>query len=209
MACWLLSKAHSATALGILVAGICFLVVSGSNLVKQHLALSIVVSVALSTVVFLSFDVMGAILSVLNRDPTLTGRTALWEELIQYNNAPMIGAGYETFWVGNESKRLWEKYWWHPNEAHNGYLEIYINLGAIGLLLLVGIIIGAYRNVKRSLVLGFDFGRFRLAFLGMMLLYNITESAFKALHPMWFVFLLLVMEWPRMGIEEPRSVRLG
>jgi O-antigen ligase len=45
---------------------------------------------------------------------------------------------YESFWLGP-----WLFYVWRVvkgiSEAHNGYIDVYLNLGAIGALLLVGV----------------------------------------------------------------------
>jgi exopolysaccharide production protein ExoQ len=197
MICWLLYLAQSSTSLGVLIAGSMFFMVMGITFVKRNPNLSILVGIVTGSILFWSFDVMGFILSALDRDVTLTGRTDLWKDLVEIGTDPLIGVGYESFWLGGGAEQLWKKYWWHPVQAHNGYLEIYMNLGVVGLLLLLGIIIAAYRNGIESLVSGYEFGKFQLAFVGMILLYNISESGFKALHPMWFVFLLLTIEWSR------------
>jgi O-antigen ligase len=94
---------------------------------------------------------------------------------------------------------MWEKYSFHPNQAHNGYLETYLNLGVLGLCLLVGVIVSAYRKIKQELELNFEFGIFRLTLLIIVLLSNITEASFKGLSLMWFVFLLIGMEVPRLA----------
>jgi len=195
MICWLIYLAQSSTSLGVLIVGICFYVVLDINFVKRNLNFSITVGIVIASILFWSIDVMGFILSALNRDVTLTGRTDLWKDLLKNDTDPLIGVGYESFWLGKKAEQIWEKYSFHPTQAHNGYLETYLNLGSVGLLLLLGIVITAYRNGCKSLISGSDYGRFRLAFVGMILLYDISESGFKALHPMWFVFLLITIEW--------------
>ena len=54
---------------------------------------------------------------------------------------------------------------WHPNEAHNGYLEIYLTLGLIGLFILAGILIHTFRKIRFELFRNFEWGRYRLGFL--------------------------------------------
>ena len=39
----------------------------------------------------------------------------------------------------------------HLNEAHNGYLEVYLNLGIIGVILIIGFLIAGYRNICKQL----------------------------------------------------------
>lgn len=207
MIAWLLELAQSATSLGVLFAGICFLAVLNLRPVTKHLNLSILGTAVTFFILFGIVDVVGLVLNVLNRNVTLTGRTEVWKDLMEIEMNPLIGAGYDSFWLGSGAEQLWAKYWWHPVQAHNGYLETYINVGLIGLCLLFGVIVAAYLNAKKSLGLGSNYAKFQIAFIGMILLYNITEAGFKTLHPMWFVFLLLAMKWPRTAEMKFKSVQ--
>ncbi len=54
----------------------------------------------------------------------------------------IVGAGFESFWISPSVQNFWRKLvgWWHPeglNEAHDGYIEVYLNLGWIGVCLIV------------------------------------------------------------------------
>jgi exopolysaccharide production protein ExoQ len=77
----------------------------------------------------------------LGKDPTLTGRTYLWERARQYVSVrPVLGHGYEAFWRhGNlEAEGLW-RYGKIQERAgfnfHNEYIEILVALGWAGLVL--------------------------------------------------------------------------
>jgi len=131
------------------------------------------------------------------RDVTLTGRTDLWAELLRKDINPLLGTGFESFWLGERAQYFWKKYWWRPTQAHNGYLELYLNLGIIGIGLLASMIFFSYRNIRKSLVTEFYFASFRLSVLIIVLIYNLTESAFKGLHIMWFMLLLVSIEYSR------------
>ncbi len=65
------------------------------------------------------------------------------------------------------------------NEAHNGYLEVYLNLGIVGLLLLVGFLISSYRTICRRLNPFSSLGSLSLALWTILPFYNVTEAAFK------------------------------
>lgn len=75
-------------------------------------------------------------------DPTaLSGRTVIWEALWgYYRNAPYLGAGYGSFWdIGpaspiNQFGRGWLL---EIAQGHNGYLDLLVTLGPIGLGLCV------------------------------------------------------------------------
>lgn len=202
MVCWVLSKAQSATSIGAFIAGTCILVMTGLPFIRRsakHLGLYIIVVAAIALIGFALLDVRGFILSALNRDETLTGRTELWKIILTFDTNPLIGVGYDGFFItdgsflGSREERVWKEFGMRVNEAHNGYLEVYLNLGALGLFFLIGIIIKAYRNSLKALLAEYDFGRFRIAILGVVLLYSITEACFRGQHPMWCLFLIVAM----------------
>jgi hypothetical protein len=88
--------------------------------------------------------------------------------------------------MGGVAAALWEKYWWHPVQAHNGFIETYLNLGAIGLVLLCGYVVNLYAtSVKRMRSQEFDLGRFTFTFLLIALLYNLTEAGFHGMSVVW------------------------
>ena len=131
--------------------------------------------------------------SSLGRDATLTGRLDIWEMVLGMVTNPLIGTGYESFWLGDRLEKCWIIYE-STNQAHNGYIEIYINLGLIGLSLLIGVLVSTYRKVSKALLFDFDFAKFRMAFLAVTLIYNITEFAFKGFCFMFFIFLLIAVD---------------
>jgi O-antigen ligase len=81
-------------------------------------------------------------------------------------------------------------------EAHNGYLEIYLNLGWIGVCLLIWLIASGYRRAMRSYQIDPSTGRLCLAYLVAAMIYNLTEAGFRMLTPIWFAFLLAVTVVP-------------
>jgi hypothetical protein len=62
-------------------------------------------------------------------------------------------------------------------------------------------ILSAFWKGRRELLTNFHFGRFRVAFLCGLVAYNWTEASFKALHPMWFMFYIIAMDYPHA--EQP------
>ena len=105
-------------------------------------------------------------------------------------------------WLGDRLQAIWAVHWWHPQQAHNGYIETYLNLGFIGLALMIILILNAFAKACRMLDFNFEFARFRLGFVTAFIFYNCTEAAFKATHPVWFVFYIVAIEYA-MRAEEP------
>jgi len=144
----------------------------------------------------LLMDAGTALVEAMGRDPTLTGRTHLWDQLLRMTVDPWFGTGFESFWLGERTDALWKKYWWRPNQAHNGYLETYLNLGWIGVILLGVTVVAGYRHVVAKFRQDPAIARISLAFFSMAVVYNLTEAAFKGIHVVWIVFLLAVTVIP-------------
>src|SRR5207244_549279 len=98
-------------------------------------------------------------------------RTELWQQLLLIPVDPLFGTGFDSFWLGERAKSLWRQHWWHPNQAHNGYLEIYLNLGWVGISLLAFLMASGYRNVVDSLRRDPEAGRLKLAYFVVAVLY--------------------------------------
>lgn len=151
-----------------------------------------------ATIVCVSFSVLflnigGDALETMGRDPTLTGRTTIWQAVLSVRGNPLVGTGYESFWLGDRLKKLWMII---PGiqEAHNGYLEVYVNLGWIGVALIGAVIISGYRKLIRAFQRDPEIGILRMVFFLTGVVYNFTEAGFRMMAPVWFAFLLATIE---------------
>jgi hypothetical protein len=86
-----------------------------------------------------------------------------------------------------------------------------LNLGLVGLLMLIGMILAIFRKVRLDLLTHFEWGRFRLGFLTAVLFYNWTEASFRGLSLIWFAFYIIAMEYPNRGFarREPFLQPIG
>ena len=208
MALWLLNgskTADSKTSIFVFVMGISIYIALGimkrdvKHVGTYIFAMSFsFVLLQLAADVFLNDSLLEIVVSSSGRDMTFTGRTLLWKELIDIGSRhPILGAGYGSFWIGNLSHDLWDIFGWKPEQSHNGYIDVYVELGLVGLFLLIGVIFFAYTNMRRTLMVDFEYGRFRIALLVMILAYNITEGTFtKGTSLLWFLFILIAMDIP-------------
>jgi O-antigen ligase len=198
MTLWLFDKADSATSLGcFLLGGILTMVtiVRGSAINTNYIHFSIGAAM-LTLVVLLILQSGDSVVGLLGRDITFTGRTELWEQLYRMDKAPWFGSGFDSFFLGDRLKELWSRYWWRPNQAHNGYFEIYLNLGAAGLALFFAMLIWGYTNIVKALKRSPEIGSLKFAYFTAAVLYNITEAGLKVMHPAWIAFLLAVITMP-------------
>jgi exopolysaccharide production protein ExoQ len=198
MGIWLLSVANSATSLVCFVLGAGLMLITKRSFFRRHpagvhvLVLSLIV---IAAVVML----MGGGASVthaLGRNPTLTGRTEIWAAVIPMAPNPLVGAGFESFWLNPQvHARLWTMFPNLPlNEAHDGYLEVYLNLGWIGVCLIALVLLDAYRRANQAFRRMPALGGLLLAYALTGVTYNMTEAGFRMLNPFWILFLLAVIE---------------
>ena len=193
---WLFSMAHSSTSLVSLFIGVLVVIIVGLRCVNRRLIGTYIIIAAIVCIVAQSmFGVWSVFLQFLGKNETLTDRTDVWHDVLQIHINPFLGAGFESFWLGDRLKIIWAMWAFHPNQAHNGYLEAYLNLGLVGLFLLIALLIATFWKSRRELLTNFQFGRFRLGFLIAVIAYNWTEAAFKNITAIWFAFYIIALDY--------------
>jgi len=203
---WLLITTNSATSLAcsILAAGILVgMKIPAIQKRVKYLEAYVITFILLLLIGQAMFNSGDAIAGTMGRDLTLTGRVDIWKRVLAEEINPLIGTGYYSFWMGDRVERISEGFYFHLNEAHNGYIETYLNSGLIGLALLLVALYSASRRIKADLLRAAPFARVRLIFLAVGVVYNLTEAAFNKLSLLWVLMLLVVAEYPA-----PRRARV-
>jgi exopolysaccharide production protein ExoQ len=192
MTLWVLNLSNSATSRVCLILGCLVIATAHSRWSQRHpnfLKVLVPASFCLYLIFSLSFNVTGQLAGAVGRDPTLTDRTKIWAMLLKMHTNPLLGTGYESFWLGPRLDWIWSQSLGHINEAHNGYLEVYLNLGLIGLCLLCIFIITSYLTISMRLRKNLTFGSFGMAMWATMLFHSVTEADFRG-GLLWLAFLL-------------------
>ena len=119
------------------------------------------------------------VFDLLGRDASLTGRTDIWVTLVDYiEQRPLLGYGYGAFWAPESDPGNWvrETLQWEAPTAHNGWLEVAVGLGLIGLFLLT---LDFMMTITRAILasVGTWTGVFALAFCVQFFLFSLSESA--------------------------------
>jgi O-antigen ligase len=204
MVFWLFWMANSMTSLScFVIAGGLMILASLTRVARGPAVLHLLVAAAVSVPLFALFSGSGGgMVESMGRDPTLTGRTAIWNTVLTLAGNPLAGAGFESFWLGDRLQRVWNASGQHIQEAHNGYLEVYLNLGWIGVTLLAVLIVAGYINVIRAFRRNQDASSLRLAFFAAGVIYSFTEAGFRMMALIWIAFLLAVITGPDDLLQE-------
>jgi exopolysaccharide production protein ExoQ len=119
------------------------------------------------------------LLESLGRDMTFSGRTQIWGAVIDsVRKRPFLGYGFYGFWLGTkgESSVIITKLHWVFGYAHNGILEIAVQLGVVGVMLFLATLLQAIYHAWICLKTGkFTEVHFYISILLLTILYNIDE----------------------------------
>ena len=135
------------------------------------------------------------VVHALGRQTNLTGRTDIWAAVLPVVPNPVVGAGFESFWMGPRLQKVYNNLsgYMHVNEAHNGYIEVYLNLGWVGVGLIAINLISGYRGSVAAFRRNPTFGGLMLAYVAAAAIYSITEAGFRMLDPIWMFLLLAIV----------------
>ena len=208
MVLWLFWRANSVTSMACFAMATSLMALSSVPALARrrsvlHLAVAGCLSVAFA-VLFLNIG--PGLVETMGRDPSITGRTELWDELRSMNPNVLLGAGFESFWMGPRLEKLWGIFRWRPNEAHNGYFEVFLNLGLVGLILLAVVICTGYRNAFRMLTRDPRVGALRLGYFLVGTAYSFTEAGFRLMSPVWICFILAALAVPENPVPTTADV---
>lgn len=120
------------------------------------------------------------ILAALGKDPSLTGRTGIWDALfVKIAERPWTGYGYNAFWGLDSEPALWVRYQtgWVVPSAHNGWIDLLVQLGWPGAILVGTIMTSSYvLTLLRLPTAGLREGFWGIAYLSVYILLTFSES---------------------------------
>ena len=173
-------SASAIVALGVGLAvftGLVWMEEQQTSLQAVTMAFGLVLIIIFGTVtVFVSGETVGGFTSNLGRDTTLTGRTDVWGTLVPVVfRQPLLGSGFGGFWT----YRTREVY--QISEGHSGYLDVLLDLGFVGLLLVSMFLLTSCVRAGKQLEKDFDWAILWIGYLIMAAVHNIAESSFDTL----------------------------
>lgn len=151
-----------------------------------------------------------SILGMLGKDTTLTGRTGLWSAVIDMIwQRPLLGYGYSGFWLGweGESSYVWRVAGVKAVQAHNGFLELWLNLGLLGVLAFSALFLLSFlRAIAWARWTQTVRGFWPLFYLEFMLLFSLTENTILSRNSIfWVLFVSIVFSTTVQQVRERRK----
>ena len=194
MLTWLLYMSNSQTSLSCLVVGVLIMLVARLPPVAGHprrLVPTVVAGGVLFGTLEATIGLKDRILELLGRDASLTNRTELWDVVLSQVTNPFLGAGFMSFWTGARMQAIWDAMDTAGiNQAHSGYIEQYVNLGYVGLGLILLLLISALIKISKQSAEQPPGAILRLCLIVVAALYNYTEASFYGVNNMWVLLLI-------------------
>ena len=203
MTVWLLHMCDSATSRVCLILGCILTLTVQSSWARRHpSSIKILMPSCFFAYVILAFGfgLNASFVGQVGRDPSFTGRTTIWQAVLSTNTNPLVGAGYESFWLGPRLDHIWAITGFGINEAHDGYLDVYLNLGYIGLAIVAGLLITSYATICAGLTRRSSLASLSAPLWTIALFYNVTEASWKPVF-MCLTFLLGTIIIPERSVR--------
>jgi O-antigen ligase len=197
---WLINMSNSQTSTLCLILSVTLFLVGRAGFIKRKPSRLVLVA-ASAAFLFMAadglFNVRATIYNAIGRDESLTDRTDLWEIVKRHEVNPIVGAGFMSFWTGARMESIWKEAR-SPgiNQAHNGYLEQYMNLGYVGVGFIAAILLSALWRIRKHLDSDRSAAILRFSLIVTAILYNYTEASFYGLNCVWVLTLFAAITVP-------------
>jgi len=141
----------------------------GAKTLKVFIAACIVLGTAS---VFVGGLVVGeSVTAAVGREATLTGRIEIWANFLpKAMEEPFMGHGVGGFWTDKAIKE------YRLNQAHNGYLDILLDYGFVGLLFFSLFLLSSCQKAHKELSYDYKWGNLWICFLVMSVIYTVAEA---------------------------------
>ena len=134
-------------------------------------------------------------------------------QVLEQNINPLIGCGFFSFWL-EKGPSVWQEFYnFRMNNAHCGYLEMYLDGGLIGCALLGVYLVFTSWRAANQFSSESPFSRALFAMIMMPLVINFSETCFFRLGIVWCslvlatlgTYPLLLRRLPEEEFREPHN----
>jgi exopolysaccharide production protein ExoQ len=198
MILWLLYMANSATSLTCMIIAITFLLFARLPLIirtpNKIFSIGVISVIGFVTLEY-SFNIKENIILLLGRRPDLTDRDDIWRIVLSMSENALIGSGYESFWTGSRLTKIWQLLGVTGiTQAHNGYIEIYVNQGILGLALLSASLLSSVIKIKNNINSDYSSCVLKITLILITLFYNYTEAMFVPVSNLFVLYLFGIID---------------
>lgn len=173
---------------------------------KTRTALALAGVLLAIPVMYLAAQNIDSLTGMLGRDSTLTGRVKIWPlAFSSIAKSPFLGYGYEAFWyIAPDAIRINEMVGWDTPHSHNGYIDLTLNLGLLGLgLYLAGCLVAIRRAIGFLRADGARENMWPLAYMSFTLLNQLSESSIFASNTiLWVLYVAAACSVTRVASAE-------
>jgi exopolysaccharide production protein ExoQ len=173
---------------------------------RDAVLLSVAVMSIAGVMISLAVTQFDSLLQLLGKSADLSGRLQIWKAVaLAISKHPFLGYGYGGFWDQSqgESMNVMMAVGFPLGHAHNGYLNLWLQLGLVGLLLFIWSLVAATRNGVKSLWLGDqNYVAWCLGIILLVIVGNIDESfimQYNSLATMLYVMVCVGMSKSARG----------
>ncbi len=151
------------------------------------------------------------VFAALGRDTTLTGRTEIWAAVMtSIAHRPWLGYGYNAFWQqwSGPSAAVLSAVGWDTPHSHNGWLDLWLDLGLVGLITFgLGLGLAVQAGLVRARQTNRAADLLPLVFLTYLVLINMSEASILKQHSLFWAMYVAALSWGRP--PKPSELRSG
>lgn len=156
-----------------------------------------------------------AVFGLIGRDPSLTGRLDIWEPLWDMISRRIwLGYGYGAFWENPDGpawyiRRILQ---WEVPSAHNGWVEVWLDIGLVGLgTFVLGFVAAVWRAATAVRIGSADLSLWPFLFLLLFVVFSLSESSIlRQNNLVWVLYVATVAAFRyRPVAARPAPLRYG
>lgn len=198
----LLIISQSKTSLGLAI--LCPMLAAGILTISRMFQTSFLIAMAvIATAIGFAFFIVVEVFQLstedisllLFNDTTFTGRTYIWNYVLNFfDQRPWLGWGYQSFWaIGTEAPNLKaDNFISGLNQSHNGYLDILLETGIAGLIVMTAFLVTLCHAIDRAWRARADVAILLLSLTLFCSAHNLLESSLMRGFAVPWIILLLI-----------------
>jgi exopolysaccharide production protein ExoQ len=159
----------------------------------------LIIAIGALFILVLLFSNIDQFFSIFNRNASLTGRIPMWTYLYEtyISKRPLLGYGFNAFWYLDSHRTAIQQAAGYPDPiviADNGFIDILVNIGFVGLFSFLILYLGVWwHSIKSARKANDIFGFFPIIFMAFTLIANISWSLIFENESFFFLIMISIL----------------